>query len=382
MRASLRIFKRKFSLIIGLYFVAGFVFLLVGADLLVRGGSRLAINFGISPLVVGLTIVAYGTSAPELAVTVLANVNDNADIAVGNIIGSNITNLLLVLGLSALVTPLVTPQSLLFRSGLLVVLLSFGMWGLALDGSISQLEGIGLLLGSILYTILVIWTGKQHTPEEDPATREILSEVAEIAEIAPKQKATLSAVLWSFFLIVSGIVILAGSSSLLIDSAEKIALAFKVDELFIGLTLVALGTSLPEGATAVVAAFKNERHIVIGNIIGSNIFNILLILGTTGAIDPHGVLISPGAMRVDLPIMCLITTITWLLFFTGSQITRIEAITLLILYGLYFCYLLIEAKYPDFLPIYTTSCLYAFGPVLGAYLLYNIYSHHQGSKNA
>ncbi|MDA7950075.1 MAG: calcium/sodium antiporter [Pirellulaceae bacterium] len=369
-------------MIIGLYFVAGFVFLLVGADLLVRGGSRLAINFGISPLVVGLTIVAYGTSAPELAVTVLANVNDNADIAVGNIIGSNITNLLLVLGLSALVTPLVTPQSLLFRSGLLVVLLSFGMWGLALDGSISQLEGIGLLLGSILYTILVIWTGKQHTPEEDPATREILSEVAEIAEIAPKQKATLSAVLWSFFLIVSGIVILAGSSSLLIDSAEKIALAFKVDELFIGLTLVALGTSLPEGATAVVAAFKNERHIVIGNIIGSNIFNILLILGTTGAIDPHGVLISPGAMRVDLPIMCLITTITWLLFFTGSQITRIEAITLLILYGLYFCYLLIEAKYPDFLPIYTTSCLYAFGPVLGAYLLYNIYSHHQGSKNA
>jgi len=310
--------------------------LTVGADLLVRGASRLAAAAGISPLVVGLTVVAYGTSAPELAVSIQSVLRGQADIAVGNVVGSNIFNVLFILGLSALVVPLVVAQQLIRLDVPVMIGASALVWVLALDGRIGTLEGIVLSAGAIGYTIFLVLLSRG---ESNPAVQ------AEYAEAFGEGSAGRGRRLLAHALfVVVGLAMLVAGSRWFIEGVVDLARAMGLSELVIGLTIVAAGTSMPEVATSVVAAFKGERDIAVGNVVGSNIFNILCVLGLTAAIAPAGgVPVSAGVSSVDLPVMFAVAVACLPIFFTGHAIARWEGAVFLGSYVAYATYLVLTA---------------------------------------
>jgi len=279
--------------------VAGFLLLVWGADRLVAGASATARNLGVSPLVIGLTIIGFGTSAPELVVSAVATLQGNSGLAVGNAIGSNIANVGLVLGATALIYPLRLESTALKREYpmlLLIMLVSFLM---GLDGTYSHTEG-WILLGSLLAVIIWIIRIGLHRPPSDPLAEEF---EAEIPKNTPPKVA--------FFWLIVGMIVLPVSSKFLVDGAVTIAQVLGVTDVVIGLTIVALGTSLPELATAVTAALRKEDDLAIGNIIGSNIFNLLGVLGIAAVLRP--VEIDPIILMRDFPAMFLITGALYLL---------------------------------------------------------------------
>jgi len=258
------------ELTVWLLLVAGLAVLVLGAELLVRGASRLALRFGVSPLVIGLTVVAFGTSSPELAVSVQSGLEGKADIALGNVVGSNIFNVLAVLGLSALVAPLVVQQRLVRFEVPLVIGISALSLLLAQDGRIGLFDGLLLVGGLIAYTLLVI----QQSRRESAAVKaeyeqEFGGSIAGWLGRLPIQVAC----------VLSGLGLLVLGANWLVDSAVSIARALDISEVVIGLTIVAAGTSFPELATSVVAAMRGERDIAVGNVVGSSLFNLLGILG-------------------------------------------------------------------------------------------------------
>jgi cation:H+ antiporter len=312
--------------------VIGLVLLVVGAEWLVRGASRLAQAFGVSPLVIGLTVVAFGTSAPELAVSAFASYQGNADIALGNVVGSNIFNVLIILGISAVVMPLVVHTQLIRLDVPLMIAVSGLVYLLALDGTISRLEGIGLFVGIILYTWLLIYLSRRETKE---AQAEFSSNSP---EIAPRKFG-----LWiDLFIIVAGLAALMVGSKFLIDSSTKIALALGISELIIGLTIVAAGTSLPELATSVVAAYRGQRDIAVGNVVGSNIFNILSVLGVSAILGQQGVAVSATALNFDIPVMIAVAVMCFPVFYTGYIISRGNGVLFLAYYVAYVTYLILQ----------------------------------------
>ncbi|MCU0873422.1 MAG: calcium/sodium antiporter [Pirellulaceae bacterium] len=315
-----------------LLFLLGLVALVVGAEWLVRGSSRLAAAVGVSPLVIGLTVVAFGTSSPELAVSVQAAWSGQADLAVGNVVGSNVFNVLFILGISAVITPLAVARQLLRLDVPVMIVISMLAWVLGLDGAIDRTDGILFVAGVLVYTWWLIRASRREVAAE---------KAAEPPGEAPD--AVAGRVLFNLVLIVAGLAALVLGSRWLVQGAVAIATTLGVSELVIGLTVVAAGTSLPEVAASIAAAVRGERDIAVGNVVGSNIFNILAVLGLSSLTSPSGVQVSAEAMEFDIPVMIAVAVACFPVFYTGGTISRWEGIVFLGYYVAYTAYLILNA---------------------------------------
>lgn len=314
--------------------VIGLVALIAGAELLIKGASRLAAALGISPLIIGLTVVAFGTSAPELAINLQAAFAGEADLALGNVIGSNIFNILLILGISALIVPLVVHQDLLRLDVPLMIGLSILVFILALDGVLSRIDGIILVTGLVLFLAFIFVRSRKEKIE-------IQEEYAQ--EFGDSGKNGTRRMIMNAGLVLGGLGLLVWGSDWLVEGAVALALFFNISELVIGLTVVAVGTSLPEVATSVIAAFRKERDIAFGNVVGSNIFNLLSVLGITSLVAPLGINVPAEALAFDMPIMIAVAVATLPVAFTGSQIARWEGALFFLYFIAYNAFLLVEA---------------------------------------
>ncbi|HED34386.1 MAG TPA: calcium/sodium antiporter [Gammaproteobacteria bacterium] len=314
------------------FIIAGFALLIWSADLFVTGASATARNIGVSPLIIGLTVVGFGTSAPEILVATIASYGGNPGLAIGNAIGSNITNIALVLGTTAVVIPLSVHSSILKREyPLLIIATLLAISLIAFDNSLDRLDGILML---VLLVILMFWivhkalqqrNNDGNNTEIDPLSSEFEEE---IPRDMPMPKATM--------LLFAGIVLLLISSKLLVTGAINIAQVLGVSDLIIGLTIVAIGTSLPELAASIVSARKGEHDIALGNVIGSNLFNTLGVLGVTGLIQPS--VLAEGVLIRDLPLMAILTIIMFVMAFGrrgAGEITRFEGAVLLTIFATY-----------------------------------------------
>ena len=325
--------------------ILGIVLLVGGAELLVRGAARLATAAGIAPLVIGLTVVAFGTSAPELAVTTAATLRGGSDLALGNVIGSNILNVLLILGISAVVAPLLVQRRLVRLEVPFMILVSVVVVLLALDRSFSRLEGLALVASGVCYTVFLVVqarrVGKRSAASVDPA-------VATAAGVASSESKSSSGwvpmgVLGDVALVVAGLGLLVVGSHWIVQGAEALAESLGIPHLVIGLTVVAAGTSLPELATSVVASLRGQRDMAVGNIIGSNVFNLLIILGTAAAMAPDGIHVPLSALTFDFPVLLAVSLVCLPIFFTGHRIDRLEGAIFLAFYGIYTTYLVLDA---------------------------------------
>jgi cation:H+ antiporter len=311
--------------------VLGLALLVVGAEVLVRGAAHLATVLGISPLVVGLTVVAFGTSAPEMAVGARAAAAGRTDLAIGNVVGSNLFNTLAILGVAALITPLLVQQKLVRREVPLVLAASIAVWLLAMDGTVTRVEGAALLVAAIIYTGWAV-ISERREPAEIAAEYE-----EEFAGQVPRH--------WGvdLVLIAVGLALLVLGSTWLVDGAVQIARSLGMSELVIGLTIVAAGTSLPEAATSIVAGIRGQRDIAVGNVVGSNLFNLLVVLGLTSVVAEGGLPAPDSSLRLDLPVLVAVAAICLGVFFTDWTIRRWEGALFLGLYATYLGYLLLDA---------------------------------------
>lgn len=328
------------------FFLIGGLFLIGGAEMLVRGASRLALSAGISPLVIGLTVVAFGTSSPELAVSVGASLSGQADVALGNAIGSNIFNVLLILGLSATITPLIVAHQLVRIDVPIMIATAILALILALDGRIGQLDGLLLLASGVAYTLFLIRQSRRATPDRQMPV-----------EANPGNW------LANAIFIVGGLALLVAGARWLIDAAVTAATLLGLSELVIGLTIVAAGTSLPEVATSVLASLRGERDIAVGNVVGSNIFNVLLVLGAGSAVTSAGMPVPIGTLTFDLPVMIGVSVAALPIFFTGYRIARWEGIVFLGYYFAYTTLLILQATEHDAAPAFGAALLFFVVPL-------------------
>ena len=310
-------------MMIAVLIAVGLAALVSGAELLVRGASRLAAAAGISSLVIGLTVVAFGTSAPELAVSIDAALSGVPGIAIGNVVGSNIFNVLLILGVSALIVPLTVSLRLIRLEVPLMIGLSALIWLLAADGSLGVLEGAVLVALLLAYLVFVIRLERRGGND------------------APGKESGASTPIWlSIVFVAVGLGLLVAGSRMLTEGAKSLAQALGMSDLVIGLTIVAAGTSLPELVTSVVAGIRGERDIAVGNVVGSNIFNILAILGISSVIAGGSLTVAPWALRFDFPVMLAVAAVCLPVFFTGGTISRWEGALFVLLYGGYTAFLI------------------------------------------
>ncbi|HZJ95311.1 MAG TPA: calcium/sodium antiporter [Thiopseudomonas sp.] len=336
------------SFSIFLYLVGGFILLVIGAEVLVRGAARLAARFGISPLVIGLTVVAFGTSAPEMAVSTQSAFLGQGDIAIGNVIGSNIFNVLVVLGLSALIIPLLVSRQLIRFDVPIMIAAGFLAWLLALDGSYSRLDGLILFACIIIYTGYLIISSLRAWK---PGQKTDIDEYS--AQVNPHRFATL--INTAYILI--GLVLLVGGSNLLVTGAVGLAQALGLSELVIGLTIIAAGTSLPELATSLLAAWKGERDIAVGNIVGSNLFNLLAVLGLAGLVSPEKIPVAQNAISFDFPVMLAVMVACLPVFFAGYRISRWEGALFFGYYIAYTAYLIMTSNGEPFASTFADAML-------------------------
>jgi cation:H+ antiporter len=322
----------------------GLIGLVAGAELLVRGASRLGLAIGISPLVVGLTIVAFGTSSPEMAVSVRAALTNHPDIVIGTNLGSTVFNILFILGICALVAPLIISQQLIWYEVPIMIGSYLLLLVMSIDGKITRLNGLILLLCLICYIVYAIVKGR----------REAKAVTDEYQETFSVSKKGLNALIIGkqCGLIVLGLIFCVFGAGWLLDSAVILARALGVSELVIGMTIIATGTSLPEVATSVVATIRGQRDIAVGNVVGSCIFNVLGIVGVAGLIAPDGITVSPSVLTFDLPVAIVACVACLPVFFTGHKISRWEGGLFLGYYVAYTSYLILAAKDHDSLPMF------------------------------
>lgn len=311
-----------------LMLLLGLILLYFGAEGLVRGSSSLALRLGVSPLLVGLTVVAFGTSAPEMVVSVKAALLGQSDISVGNVVGSNICNIGLILGLSCMVVPIrVASQIVRIDTPIMIGVTGLAIW-LLHDGHVTRVEGIVLVLLLVCYVAFSIQVARRQ------ATDPLAQEFSEEMKVSKKGLAL------DILMVAGGLVMLVLGARWLVDAAIEIAKAAGLSEAVVGLTIVAVGTSLPELATSLVAAIKKEADIAVGNVVGSCIFNILGILGVSAVITP---LSSSGITAVDLAVMAAFALVLWPFSRTGYQINRPEGLFLLAAYTSYIVWLVSRA---------------------------------------
>lgn len=345
--------------------VAGLALLVLGAELLVKGASRIAAGFGIAPLIIGLTVVAFGTSAPEMAISVSSALKGESDIAVGNVVGSNIFNVLFILGVSALISPLLVSKQLVRVDVPIMVGVSLLAFAFSIDGRISFIEGAVLFAGILAYVAILIRIGRR-SGEQGDAIEQSAHWAVDVALIAV------------------GLALLILGSRWLVASAVKIAEAMGVSELVIGLTIVAAGTSLPEVATSIIATIRGQRDIAVGNVVGSNIFNILAVLGLTAMVAPGGLPVSAAAINFDYPVMLAVAVACLPIFFVGYTIARWEGAVFLGYYVAYTTYLILAATEHDALPEFSSAMLYFVLPltvITAGVVLFREHSAHRRPKS-
>lgn len=311
----------------------GFVLLYFGAEWLVKGSSSLARSLGVSPIVIGLTVVAFGTSAPELVVSLISSIQGKSMIAVGNVVGSNICNIALVLGLAALFQPIKSDSSVVRRDIPIMLGISLYLFVLTANSNLGRIEGATLFTGIIVYTFMNYYLAKKEAID----TSDIVSELEGIGYIASRPKQIL--------MILVGIAGVVGGAQIVVDNAVIIMQILGVSEKFIGLTIVAFGTSLPELATSVVAAIRGEMDISIGNLVGSNVFNIMSVLGAASLVRPIPI---PGGffesgLWIDYLVMLFTSFLPWLMMRKDFTVSRKEGGILLACYAGYIAYLIIKA---------------------------------------
>ncbi len=329
-------------------FILGLAALTLGAELLVRGAARLALTFGISPLVIGLTIVAFGTSAPEMAVSAGAALSGSSDLAVGNVVGSNIANVLLILGMAALIVPLAVNEQIIRQEIPIMIGASLLFLVLALDGNISRVEGGFLFVLVIIYTVFLITQSRRASKAVE----------AEFSDEMPDTTSRWDAH-WSvqMLLVIAGLGLLIIGADWLVGAAVAVAKIFGVSDLVIGLTVVAVGTSMPEIATSLVAAFRGQRDIAVGNVVGSNIFNIFAVLGFSSLIADGGILVSDAARNFDLWVMLAVAFACLPIVITGREIARWEGGVFIAYYAAYTAYLVLAAVQHSSLPTFSSVML-------------------------
>lgn len=325
-----------------LIFLGGLVVIVLGAELLLRGATRLATLLGVPPVIIGLTVVTAGTTMPELAVGVTAALEGQSGLAVGNIAGTNIFNILVILGLSAAVRPI--PLRLLsFKLDVPVMIgAALSLMVMAWDGVLSRTDGVLLLMAAASYTLaLMLLSGR-----ESPAVRRELAEefgrdtvAAGPGDTLPRSRWVRGA--WYLGLLAVGIAVTLLGAELLVSGAVSLARAYGVSDEIIGLTIVAVGTSAPELATTLVATLRNERDVAIGNLVGSCIYNILVILGVTSLVAEGGVAVARDVLWIDLPLAAGVAVLMLPVFRSGDSVSRREGGLFLSLYGLYLASLLL-----------------------------------------
>ncbi len=329
-----------------LLFVLGLVALIAGAEAMVRGASRLAVSWGISPLVVGLTVVAFGTSAPEMAVSVGAALGGSSDLAIGNVVGSNVANVLLILGISALVAPLLVHEQIIRQEIPIMIGASLVVVAMALDGNIGRIEAALLFALVIAYTVfLVVQSRRASQDAEDEFASEIPTSQWDRH--------------WGVqaLLVVGGLALLVLGADWLVGAAVVFAKVMGVSDLVIGLTVVAVGTSMPEIATSLIAALRGQRDIAVGNVVGSNIFNLLAVLGAAGIVSTGGLSVPDAARNFDLWVMLAVAFACLPILITGREIARWEGAVFLGYYAAYLLYLVLAAQQHDSLPAYSSVML-------------------------
>ena len=342
-----------------LMFLAGLAMLVGGAECLVRGASRLALSLGISPLVVGLTVVAFGTSAPEMAVSIGASLEGRTDMAIGNVVGSNIFNVLFILGVSALIAPLIVNIQIIRQEVPIMIGASLLMLLLGIDGRISLIDA------GMLFALLLAYTGFLVV-QSRRATQDARDEY----DHGLQGKSTWDAH-WvvQAGLIAAGLVLLVLGSNWLVEAATQFARALGVSDLVIALTIVAGGTSMPELATSVMAALRKERDIAVGNVIGSCTFNLLGCVGLAGLAAPGGLVMAPSLLAFDIWVMLAVALACLPIFLTGRKIARWEGAIFLGYYVAYAVYLILAAQQHDALPAFSNTMLAFVIPITVVTLL-------------
>jgi len=313
--------------------VGGLALLVVGGELLVRGASRLAASLGVPPLVIGLTVVAFGTSAPEMAVSVRSALEGRADIAYGNVAGSNIFNILFILGASALIAPLVVARQVIRQEvPVMVAVTGLGILA-AMDGLVSRTEGLAGASALVAYTLYLVRQARRN---------------GNGASAGEAKKSGHPAV--SALVALAGLAILVFGADLFVEGAVAFARRMGLSDLVIGLTIVAGGTSLPEVATSILAAIRGQRDIAVGNVVGSNVFNLLGVLGVSATVARAGVPVAPAAIHFDNPVMLATAVACLPIFLTGHRINRWEGALFLFYYAAYTAFLVLKATQHDALP--------------------------------
>ena len=320
-----------------LFIIAGLVLLVAGADLVVRGASWLATSLGIKPIVLGITVVAVGTSVPELVVGITASLQGSGSLAVGNIAGTNLFNILFILGISAALQPLPLEMKNLQLELPMIVLSAALMTGMALDGTLSPLDGLILFTAGVLYTIALIRISRKETR----ATRQKFKDVYGVAETAQEHKSPGRGRIWYSTILVAGIGLSVLGAGWLVHGAVDIARMMGVSEAIIGLTIVAVGTSAPELVTTIVSTLKGARDIAVGNLIGSSVYNILFILGITCLISTDGIPVARELILIDIPLMACVALACVPVFISGRRISRLEGGVAVFLYLAYMLWLVL-----------------------------------------
>jgi len=353
-----------------LLLAGGLVLLVGGAEALVRGASSIARRAGISPLVVGLTVVAFGTSAPEMAVSIGSSVAGQGDLALGNVVGSNIFNVLFILGLSALATPLVVSSDLVRRDVPLMLGVSLLVFAFALNGTIGRWDGALLTGGIVIFTIYQILQGRSAASDHanpPPVSVSTGSDRGDVATATGSSSGTSPASemnVWiAGVLTLGGLGLLVLGSQWLVQGAVAIAQAAGLSELVIGLTIIAGGTSLPELATSMLASLRGQRDIAVGNVVGSNIFNLLAVLGCSAMVAPYGISVAPGVLWMDLPVMVAVAIACLPIFLTGYVVSRWEGALFAGYYVAYTTYLVFTATAHPALSTFTLVVGFFFLPL-------------------
>lgn len=352
--------------------LGGLALLTAGAELLVRGASRLALLAGISPLVVGLTVVAYGTSTPELVVSVKAGLAGNPDIALGNVVGSNVFNVLFILGAAGVIAPLTVARQLVRLEVPIMIGVSLLLWALALDGRIGTLDGVLLSAGILAYSGWSIWRSRR----EEAARRESAGEGAPPAPAGGTGRGVAVGVAF----LAAGLALLIFGARWFVDASVALAKALGVSDLVIGLTIVAAGTSMPEVATSIVATIRGERDIAIGNVVGSNIYNVLAILGLSALVTPGGLRVAPSLLTFDLPVMVAVAVACLPIFLTGWSIARLEAAVFLGFYAAYAAFLVLAAQRHDALPAFSAVMLEFAIPLVALGIGVSVWRHFRAPR--
>lgn len=354
-----------------LQFASGLIFLIIGAEILVRGASKVASGLGISPLIVGLTVVAFGTSAPELAVSIGGAMSGQADIALGNVVGSNIFNVLFILGLSAIIVPLTISEQIIRFDVPLMITVSVIVFLVCLDQIITRFDGLLLVAGLILYVIILVFLSLRTQYSKKEPDQKLQS-----------VKHSRAPVNWplNIFLVIIGLALLVLGSRWFVNGAVSFAGYLGISEMVIGLTIVAAGTSMPEVVTSVIAAIRGERDIAVGNVVGSNIFNILCVLGISSLLAPSGISVSEPIIGFDIPLMIAVAIACLPIFFTSGAISRWEGFLFLGYYIAYTSYLIFNATQHGLLPIFNTVMLYFVIPITAVTIIVMVFQEFKSKR--